>query len=269
VKIFDLSQPVGRNACEPVAVLIDYLSHEDGASILGADANLTAEDFPDGYAISMEVATISTHTATHIDAPLHYGPICEGKPAKSVDALPLKWFFGPGIMLSFRSDPELGPITSHEMQMALKSLPVKLEAGTIVLCNVGAALLWGSKEYFLHYRGISPQAIELLLDHGARLVGTDAFGIDPPFQRMLEGYCASKDKSVLWPAHMLGRRREYCQIERLGGLDLLPRPYGFKVACFPIRLEKCGASWTRAVAIFEDFDEADSASFAKEASVGQ
>ena len=52
-------------------------------------------------------------------------------------------------------------------------------------------------------------------------------------------------------AHVLGRRREYSQIERLGGLDRLPRPGGFTVACFPVRLEGCGAAWARAVAIFD------------------
>jgi cyclase len=252
MRILDLSQPIGLNAGEPVPVLIDVLSHEAGASVLGASHGITAADFPDGYAISMETATLTTHTATHIDAPLHYGPLCQGQPARSVDMLPLEWFFGPGVVLHFESDPDLGPVTADEMRSVVAMLPQRLDAGTIVLCDVGAARLWGRKEYFTHFRGISATALEELFDLGVRVVGTDAFGMDSPFDRMLDAYCSSRDKSVLWPAHVLGRRREYCQIERLGRLDLLPQSHGFHIACFPIRLENCGAAWTRAVAIFDD-----------------
>jgi kynurenine formamidase len=250
--LIDLSQPVGTNAGEPALVVIDLLSHEAGAAVLGASHGLTAASFPDGYAISLETVTLTSHTGTHIDAPLHYGRWCEGSRAKSVDVLPLAWFFGPGIVLRFETGPHLGPVSLAEMRDALGSLTHVLQPGTIVLCDVGAARLWGSREYFTNFRGIASDAIELLLDRGVKVVGTDAFGMDPPFAHMLNEYTARSDKSVLWPAHVLGRRREYCQIERLGGLNLLPRAEGFRVACFPVRLEGCGAAWTRAVAIFED-----------------
>jgi cyclase len=125
----------------------------------------------------------------------------------------------------------------------------------IVLCDVGAAALWGTEAYFTHFRGISDHAVEFLLDAGVKVIGTDAFGFDPPFHAMLDAYRTSGQKEVLWPAHMLGRRRPYCQIERLFGLAQLPADHGFTVACFPIRLAGCGASWTRAVAIMEDHDD--------------
>lgn len=254
MRMLDLSQPVSVNLGEPAPVAIDVLTHEVGASILGASHGLSAADFPDGHAISMETVTLTTHTATHVDAPLHYSPLCEGRPAKSIDMLPLDWFFGPGVVLHFEPDPDRGPVTGEEMRSALSRLPLTIDAGTIVLCDVGAARLWGQKEYFTHFRGIAPDALEELLNLGVRVIGTNAFGLDSPFKRMLDAYQDTKDKSVLWPAHVLGRRREYCQIERLGRLDLLPRAYGFYVSCFPIRLENCGAAWTRAVAIFDDRD---------------
>ena len=200
----------------------------------------------------METVTLTSHSATHIDAPLHYGPRCEGKPARSIDVLPLDWFYAPGVVLAFETDPELGAIGAREMRLALKTLPQQIAPGTVVLCNVGAGRLWGTPQYFTQFRGIGPDALEVLFALGVRVVGTDAFGMDPPFHRMLDAYRATGDKSHLWPAHVLGRSREYCQIERLGGLDALPRASGFRVACFPIRLENGGAAWTRAVAIFDD-----------------
>ena len=45
--------------------------------------------------------------------------------------------------------------------------------------------------------------------------------------------------------------RIYNLIEKLANLDILPKPYGFKVACFPVKLTGGSAGWTRVVAIFE------------------
>jgi kynurenine formamidase len=38
-------------------------------------------------------------------------------------------------------------------------------------------------------------------------------------------------------------------VEKLYNLKKLPRPFGFKVALFPVKLENCTAGWVRAVAI--------------------
>jgi kynurenine formamidase len=40
-------------------------------------------------------------------------------------------------------------------------------------------------------------------------------------------------------------------MEKLSNLDALPSS-GFKVACFPVKIEKASAGWTRAVAIIEN-----------------
>ena len=48
-----------------------------------------------------------------------------------------------------------------------------------------------------------------------------------------------------------GREIGYCHMEKLSNLDALPSS-GFKVACFPVKIEKASAGWTRAVAIIDD-----------------
>jgi cyclase len=60
------------------------------------------------------------------------------------------------------------------------------------------------------------------------------------------------DPNALWPSHIYGRQREYLQIEKLANLDQLPRPVGFKLCAFPVKIEGGSAAWTRAVAILED-----------------
>jgi kynurenine formamidase len=255
MRIFDLSAPVGDNRGEPVPVKVDLLDHVAGAAVLGRSHGVTAADFPDGCAISMETVTLSTHCGTHIDAPLHYGPRSVEGPAAPIDALDLRMFFGPGLLLRFDADPGRGAVTRAEMADALVRAGRMPGPGVIVLCDVGAAALWGTDAYFTQFRGISAEATELLLDAGVQVIGTDAFGFDPPFHAMLDAYRETSRTDALWPAHMLGRRRPYCQIERLSGLTELPADHGFTVACFPIRLTGCGASWTRAVAIMEDVND--------------
>jgi len=70
-----------------------------------------------------------------------------------------------------------------------------------------------------------------------------------PFPNMVNDYIKTGDASVLWPAHIYGREKEYCHIERLANLGEIPKPFGFKVACFPVKIRDVGASWIRAVAI--------------------
>ena len=84
-----------------------------------------------------------------------------------------------------------------------------------------------------------------------RLIGIDAWGLDRPFDVMAEEAKAG-DTAQLWESHVLGRSKEYCQIERLANLDLLPRPTGFTVYAFPYLVEDASAGWTRVVAIFEE-----------------
>ncbi len=53
---------------------------------------------------------------------------------------------------------------------------------------------------------------------------------------------------AFFPVHYAGREREFCLIHKLH-LAGLPRPTGFKVVAFPIKMEGCGGAWTRAVAL--------------------
>ena len=57
---------------------------------------------------------------------------------------------------------------------------------------------------------------------------------------------------MVWEAHRVGRDPEDGHIEKLAHLHTLPRPFGFKVAGFPVKLTGGSAGWTCVVAIFED-----------------
>jgi cyclase len=57
------------------------------------------------------------------------------------------------------------------------------------------------------------------------------------------------DATRIWEAHFAGLEREYCQIEKLCNLDALPAATGYKVACFPIKVQGASGGWSRVVAL--------------------
>jgi cyclase len=80
------------------------------------------------------------------------------------------------------------------------------------------------------------------------VIGTDAFSLDVPFEVMKDQFAATRDPAIIWPAHFAGHKLPYCQIEKLTNLDKLPAQ-GFFVACFPVKISRASAGWTRAVAL--------------------
>lgn len=246
--LVDLSVPLESTISEPEPISIELVDHRQGAFLLTQGSGLHADSFPDGLGLSLERIRLTSHSGTHVDAPLHYGPTSEGGKARSIDEMPLEWFFGKGIALDCRTN-DAGPVTCEEIKNALDRQKLKLEAGDIVFINTGADSLWGTSEYFTDFRGVSVEATEWLIDCSIKVIGVDSFGFDPPFQKMILAYQQTGDQEALWPCHMLGRKREYCQIERLANLSLLPVDRKFLVSCFPLKLKGCGASPARVVAL--------------------
>jgi len=250
--LIDLSLEIKPTVSEPVPVEIEYVDHVEGAKILGKPAGLTDSDFPDGMGLSLEYIKLTSHTGTHIDAPIHYGPYSEGKPAKSISELPLDWFFSDGVLLNCENKALGTLITKEELETELVRIGYEIKPLDIVLIKTGADKLWGEKAYFTDFRGMTREATAWLAEQGVKVIGIDTFGFDAPFHYMLDRYKNTKDQSKLWPSHFYGREKEYCQIERLANLDRLKKPFGFKVCCFPIKIQSAGAGWTRVVALIEE-----------------
>ena len=56
------------------------------------------------------------------------------------------------------------------------------------------------------------------------------------------------DASLIWEGHRAGREIGYSHLEKLHNLECLPAD-GFDVVCFPVKVHRASAGWTRAVAI--------------------
>ena len=253
-KIFDISVAHENNATEPFPPTLEFSDHKKGAHRLAKLAGLKSEDFPESMALATDIISGSGHSGTHIDAPLHYGPMSGGSPAKSVDQVPLEWCFGPGVILDMRHKEPGSEITISDLQASLEKINYVLKENDIVLLHTGCDKYWGTttEKYLEMQSGLSISGLDWLLDHGIKCIGIDAWTLDRPVSAMVKEFKETGDNKHLWSSHLHGREREYLQIEKLANLDKIPSPYGFTVSALPMKFKGATAGWCRAVVIFEE-----------------
>ncbi|WP_246084490.1 cyclase family protein [Salinadaptatus halalkaliphilus] len=242
---------------EPFPPEIEYRDHDDGAARLAAHLrelghDIEAADFPDGHGLASEDLTLIPHAGTHMDAPWHYGPTVDGEPAKTIDEIPLEWCTGEAVILDFTWKEPRSEISADEVRSQLEDLDHELSPGELVFIETGADELWGTPEYLTAFPGMGAEATKYLVEQGIKVIGTDAYGFDKPFDEMGRRFAEADDDSELWPAHFAGRDIEYCQIEKMANLDALPRRTGVPVTAFPVTIEDASGGWVRPVAFVEE-----------------
>ncbi len=250
--LIDLSVSLQHQASsEPLKPKIRYLSHAFGfwqmRWLFGVRRSQLHRSRGLGWA--MEKITAITHTGTHVDAPYHYGPESMGKPARTIDQVPLEWCYGPGVRLDLRHLQDGDEITVAELEKALSAIDHQLSPGDIVLLQTGADTRLNQGKAYFQQPGLGRDGTLWLVEQGIRMIGIDAYTIDRPFHAMKADYKQSGDAEVLWPAHFAGLEAEYCQIEKLTNLDQIPSSTGFMVSCLPVKIEAASAGWCRAVAM--------------------
>jgi kynurenine formamidase len=251
MSLVDLSVPLENNAVsEPLPGRIRYIAHEaEGLQQMQQFFAVKPEDlvFSNGLGWAVEEIQAITHTGTHVDAPYHYGPISEGKPARRIDQVPLEWCFAPGVILDMRHKAPGDFMTIEDLRNALEKIRYDLQPLDIVLLQTGADKRFQSTDYFAQ-PGLGRDGVLWLVEQGVRVIGIDAYTLDRPFASMVADFKRTGDGRFIWPAHFAGITREYCQIEKLANLDLIPRPFGFYVSCLPVKIKDASAGWCRAVA---------------------
>ncbi|MDR7475679.1 MAG: cyclase family protein [Armatimonadota bacterium] len=257
VTLIDLSDTLENetSAFEPNRHQIQYVDHVQGmhmtVDVFKVDQSLLPALFPDGHAWAVEVATLSSHSGTHIDAPYHYGPTSGGEPAKTIEQLPLRWFFSDAFVLDMTHKQRGEGITAADVEASLAAMGYAIKPYDIALVRTDTWKAFKQPGYDMLHPGLERSATQYLVERGVKVIGIDAWGLDRPFDVMFRE-AASGVRGRFWESHFYGKEREYCQIEKLTNLDKIPRPFGFKVACFPYKLKAASAAWTRAVAIIEE-----------------
>jgi kynurenine formamidase len=257
VRFVDLSVPIQEpvegelvgSLAAALAAKIQYRDHDELAPRALDTFGCTIEDLPDGKAWATEVLTLTTHAGTHIDAPYHYFPTCEGSPSKRIDEIPLAEFFGDGVVLDLTAHGPGERVGRDAVQAAVEATGQPLSPGEIVMLRFDGDLAFATGKYWSEYPGITAEATLWLIEQGIKTMGTDAVGFDRDFPSSKRDFAENHDASLLWEAHRVGIEHEYFHMEKLANLRLLPAR-GFKVSCFPIRIRAASAAWIRAVAIF-------------------
>lgn len=251
-RMIDLSVALEHDATgERVKPKIEYLTHAgDGLQSMMRTFGAKPQDlvYSQGHGWAAENLTVGSHTATHIDAPYHYGATSEGKPARRIDEVPLEWCFAPGVVLDMRHRGPGEVISSADLQRKLGEIRYTLRQYDIVLIHTGAAKRWGTPEYF-RQPGLDRDSTLWLVNQGIRMIGIDAWTLDREFAAQIADYQRTGDGRFIWPAHFAGITKEYCQIEKLTNLDQIPQPHGFYVSCLPVKIKGGSAGWCRAVAM--------------------
>ncbi len=251
-RLVDLSVTLENDApSEPMPATIRYITHEaEGRQQIQQFLGVRPEDlvYSNGLGWALEEITAITHTGTHVDAPYHYGPVSEGRPARRIDEVPLEWCFAPGVLLDMRHKAPGDLITVDDLSAALAKIGHVLRSLDIVLLWTGADKRLNCPDYFAQ-PGLGRDGTLWLVEQGVRVIGIDAYTLDRPFAAMKADYDRTGDGRYIWPAHFAGLTREYCQIEKLANLEQIGCASGFFVSCLPVKIKGASAGWCRAVAL--------------------
>ena len=184
-----------------------------------------------GFTNKMEQFTITTHVATHIDAPAHFS-----YHGKNIDDYPVDFFYMvPTVMLDIERDV-YGIITEDDIKEAEKTCGEIFE-GDLVIVNTGSYKRYEDPEYAMSPY-LTAGAAEYLAEKKVKMVGIDSFTVDDP---------RVKDK----PAHVvLLCKNAIPVIECVVNLGDLPI-HRFKSICMPLKVKEGSGAFTRMVAVIE------------------
>jgi kynurenine formamidase len=253
MRFIDLSAPIAPShpGAKPYErIEIQYTGHTEGAvqiqAMLGVPPQLLRDR--EGWAIE-EFTRLGTHSVTHVDAPWHYNSQIQGRKAATIDELPLEWFFADGVVLELIHKTDGEKVEARDVESALDQIGYVLKPLDIVLLRTGRDAFYGDPDYSSRGCAVTPEATRWLYERGVRVMGIDAWGWDGPLDRQAREALARGEPGVFWAAHQSDL--PYSQIERLVNLGSLP-PFGYKVACFPLKLQGGSSGPARAVAILPD-----------------
>jgi kynurenine formamidase len=250
VPLIDLSAPIRPDPPEypePLRTEIEYEDHAHGAATIEAVFGVNRELLRDGEGWTTETfLRFGTHNSTHVDAPWHYNSTIGGRPAQTIDQLPLEWFYAPGVMIDATDRNDGEALSAADVR---ERLPRELRELDIVLVRTGRDEFYDQPDYIARGPGVSAEATRWLYEQGVRVMGIDAWSWDVPLHVQAERAKAEAKPGIFWAAHQVDLA--YSQIERLFNLASLPAE-GFRVVCFPLRIEGASAAPARVVAIVPD-----------------
>jgi kynurenine formamidase len=179
--------------------------------------------------------SISEHTGTHLDAPLHFIP--EGPAHYGTDRIPLDRLLCRAATVEARDLGPDGLLTTDHIR-AWEEEHGSIESGDAVLIRYGWDERWATgregRRFLEDWPGLGGEAAEYLVRKGVSLVGCDTLAVDATV-------------STENPAHYVLLGSEVYIVENLVNLGELP-PFCLFVA-LPLKIKGGSGSPVRAVAL--------------------
>lgn len=241
--------PAQRGGPTPLYPILEPIRPAfEGAQVMAQIFGCRPEDLPAGEGWGDELLRMSTHMGTHVDAPLHYGSQCEGRPSRTISDIDIQELYCPAMVLDLREvcvPNEAIPVAA--LEAAVKANGAAVERGSAILLRTGQERYAVGDRELNRYPGMSREGTLYLAGLGAKVLGTDALGWDRPFGAMARAFKESGDAAQIWDGHFAGREREVFIVQQLVNLAAVPAS-GFHVGFFPIRLKGASAAPARVVA---------------------
>ena len=175
--------------------------------------------------------SLSEHSGTHFDAPMHFVP-----GGRSIDAVPLERFFGRMLTIDV-SGVEPDSLVGTQPIDVFERDNCQVAPDDAVMFHFGWEKFWDhpreAERFFRDWPGLSREASELLVERKVRLVATDCMSID----------CFS---STAFPAHRTLLGADILIGENFDKLSTMP-PICY-LATLPLPIEGGSGSPLRAIA---------------------
>jgi len=179
------------------------------------------KDMGRGDLYNISRLTITTHTGTHIDAPLHFLP--GGTP---VDQLPVEVLVGPALVVEMAVAQE---ITAADLEAA--AIPPQTER---LLFKTGNSRLLDDDDFRRDFVYLTLDAARWLVERGVRLVAIDYLSVE-----QMDAQPNIVHETLL--------RAGVVIVEGIDLRQVAPGPYF--LACLPLKLEGGDGSPVRAVLV--------------------
>ena len=179
-------------------------------------ANRRVQSIDAGDAANVTALSMSAHTGTHVDAPLHF---LDG--AAAVDAIDPGATMGPARVVAVEASGALGAAELDDAR-----------GERVLLKTRNSARRWFEEPFRDDYVHVSPDGARLLVDRGVRAVGVDYLSVGGP------GDDGAQTHRVLLSAGV-------CVIEGLWLGDVEPGDYD--MLCLPVRLGGADGAPARAL----------------------
>jgi arylformamidase len=166
-------------------------------------------DMERGDSLTLSKLTLSAHTGTHMDAPLHFV-----RGGKSIDELPMDIAIGPARVIGCGETESIGPdeLRSHRIRRGER----------VLFKTKNSTRDWPGGEFLEDYVSISLEGARFLARRGVRLVGVDYLSVGGFERDGAETHIALLQAGI-WIVE---------------GLDLSRVSPGlYRMVCLPLRIE--------------------------------